>query len=109
MQIGKALFIYSGKYTGPKVFGFVSSVAMKSAENVDVPVPVNLQDLRAVRSPPLQSSADTLRCGVRSAVLRLLAGASVYFENLSSRVLEKCNALPGSSKPKVRKVPCGQH
>lgn len=45
MQIEKVVFICSGKYTGPKVFDFIGSVAMKSTENVSVAVPVNLQDL----------------------------------------------------------------
>lgn len=44
-QIGKVVFIYSGKYAGPKVFDLISSVAMRSAANVAIPVPVDLQDL----------------------------------------------------------------
>lgn len=63
-----------------------------------------------MRRLPLWSSVYTICSAVYCAMLWLeLTGASVYFENLSSHILEKCNALPGSSKLKVRKVPRGLH
>lgn len=61
-QIGKVVFIYSGKYAGPKVFDFISSVAMRSAANAAVAVPVDLQDLWAMQSPSVEFSPHGVFC-----------------------------------------------
>lgn len=83
MQIGENVFICSGQCTGPKEF----------AEH---------------RTSCCSCSRGFAGPAEQPVVWAVLTAASVCFENLSSHVSGKCNALPGSSKLKVRKVPCGQ-
>lgn len=98
MQTGEDVFIWE-MHRSPGVW----LSGMESTEQAAGAVQGDLQPCELRGAQPAEQA-------VLRAVLcpRELTAPAVCLEHLSSHVSEKCNALPGSSKLKVRKVPSGQ-